>query len=421
MNHSRHAPCLLLASALFVAFCGSSALANELIPTVNYNLPTLNLGHALSLSGVMHDTSSGPPPFPNGGQTENVPLSRYISTTDATAMYNMGCADAQYIGTTAGGGTAVAIFDFGPPYYYKPAGATHPEYGTLIFVPGSVSASFRSINDIQTAIEDYMTGFINQNCNPGFSYFWSFGIGTNNCTYGASSDCTYNPKYTPNYVAFGHGSAWGKLVANLQTFAQSPYYYPSFGYAPDGASDAELDWNSYANTSNWVSGYTKFATGSCTPTPCLPEPWPWLDYGDAAGCPDQILAKPGACNNSWNQADFYKLSSLSVMTPYGMNITSFTEFVPENYDTSGENALQWTSAAVINHEFHPTQDPIWISSILTQFAACQSNGCPNGTNNDPIDSWNELTGDLYNQDTQTQIYLKNFLQVIPPTDITWAN
>ncbi len=180
---------------------------------------------------------------------------RYMSTTDYDALYNLGCSQTDESGAI--------ILDFGQPWF------NGSSYGTIIF--GSIT--FRSIDDIENAVRGFLSGYY----LCGGSGAMRLAVGTSN--YRGST-------------GYGHGQAWAQMVNRLNDFIVSPPDW-SDREAARGASDIELDWNSVANSRAWVDGYASAYVAASY----------LYNYGDAAGCPPY-----GSCNNGWRQEDVWYVS-----------------------------------------------------------------------------------------------------------------
>lgn len=271
--------------------------------------------------------------------------SRYMSTTNTTTLYNEGCS----MGSAAQSG--VVILDFGEPWY---SGG----YGTILYGANS----FASIASIQAGAQSFLDGF--WNCSPSTPVL-RLAVGTSN--YGSQ-------------VTSGHGTAWGNLVAALNSYI-STKGYGSQEYAR-GANDMELSWNSYATTKAWVDAYNAATT------------LPLYDYGDAGGCPPY-----GSCNNGWTQADLYDVSwGAKDSYPF-----------PEIYTTNGSQASEWYNESLFSALNEPA-GKMGILGTMTQYAAC---GCGSSTNT-PAQGFDQLQNDL-NGDSRTA-YAMSY-----STDITYAN
>ncbi len=265
---------------------------------------------------------------------------RYMQTTDGTTLYNEGCAQTNESGAI--------ILDFGQPWF------DGTNYGTIIFG----SNTFRSVSDIQMAVQNWLSGY----WLCGGTGFVRLAIGTNNYL---------------GYTGYGHGQAWAQLVNAVESWIVSP---PTWGSreAARGGNDIELDWNSVSNSRSWIQGFS--AAGCCL----------YYDYGDAAGCPPY-----GGCDNGWSQEDvWYKSWGAPPAYP-----------VPEIYTSA--QAQEWYQIALYGYNNHA--GAVQILGTLTQWAA--SGYCCTNT---PGQGWQQMY-DALNADSRTA-------QGIPySTDITWAN
>lgn len=267
--------------------------------------------------------------------------SRYMQTTDQTTLNTEGCNQTNQSG--------VIVLAFGQPWF------DGTSYGTTIFG----SNTFRSVSDIEAAVEAWLTG-----------YWVCGGSGVVNLGIGTSNDA--------GYTNYGHGQAWAQMVQRIQNWIVNP---PSWGSreAARGANDIELDWNSVSNSRAWIQGYS--AVGGI-----------YYDTGDAAGCPPA-----GGCDNGWTMEDvWYKSWGAPPAYP-----------VPEIYRTDGGNAQQWYQVSLYGYNHHGGAVPIL--ATLTQWAAA-GNCCTNK----PAQGWQQMQTALNSNSRTTN-------SIPYSTDITWAN
>lgn len=151
------------------------------------------------------------------------------------------------------------------------------------------------------------------------------------------------------------GTAWGDTVDAVNA-ALGPY--ASQVYVA-GAIDAELSWATYDYTSAWAQAYSDAGN------------FPYVDYGDAAGCPPF-----GSCNNGYSQARVYRIS-------YG--IAAAFAF-PEIYTASGSMAQEWSALNTWGAS-HGNNGQIFFTGTFTQAQACAQKGC---TTNSASTGWNQL-------------------------------
>jgi|SRR5215472_14083584 len=265
--------------------------------------------------------------------------SRYLQTTDQNTLNSEGCHQTSQSG--------VIILAFGQPWF------DGTNYGTTIFG----SNTFRSVSDIEAAIEAWLTG-----------YWVCGGSGVVNLGIGTSND--------HGYTNYGHGKAWAQLASRIESWIVNP---PSWGSreAVHGADDIELDWNTVSNSRSWIQGFA--SVGGI-----------YYDTGDAAGC----LTR---CDNGWTMEDvWYKSWGASPAYP-----------VPEIYNTDGSTAQEWYLVSLYGYTNHGGAVPIL--ATLTQWAAA-GNCCTNT----PAQGWQQLQSRLNsNPHTANSIPYS--------TDITWAN
>jgi hypothetical protein len=189
-------------------------------------------------------TKSHIKPFPKMagvGPLVSVPThttSYYESTTGASTLKNQGCNAAK-------GAKGIVVLDFGEPFL---SGST---YGTYLFGGGG----FASDGTITTAAEDFVNGA--WGCRTSSTNIL-LAIGTSNYTgdLGGASGSTWNTA----------GRKWGGLVNNVYNYISSKGYSNKILAA--GADDIEVEWASYGQSSNFVSGYNSTASIA------------FFDYGD---------------------------------------------------------------------------------------------------------------------------------------------
>ncbi|MHB8455881.1 MAG: hypothetical protein ACYDDO_14575 [Acidiferrobacterales bacterium] len=283
--------------------------------------------------------------------------SRYMSTTDPTTLFNLGCAQTNQVG--------VMILDFGQPWY------NGTEYGTLF----PVTLSFASIPAIETAVKYFLNGYY----VCGGTGHLTVGIGTNN--YGTGT-------------TYAHGQAWGQMMTQLDAYVAG---IPTFSnhVSVVGASDIELAWNSPTVSRAWVDGYSSTSSVS------------YYNYGDAQGCPPAGTS----CTNGWTQQDVWYVSWGNPANPLP---------VPEIYfnapPKSSSNALQWATLATLNGtpqliagaltEWQACRDPGHKCKKKTLKAA-----------NTPLQAFQETMNALYGVISNPN----NVQNVLYSSDITYQN
>ncbi len=142
-------------------------------------------------------------------------------------------------------------------------------YGSVLFDPNSTRVT---TSQIATYAENFLRGF--WSTTPVNGTYLYLCIGTNNQP---RIDGVVN-------VTNAHGKAWGQLINTVNSWISSTGFgNQELAY---GGSDMEVGWNSYANTSAWVTGYNS--------TAC----YLLYDYGDDAG-------NGNANGNNWGESGVY--------------------------------------------------------------------------------------------------------------------
>ncbi len=350
MKHKFNALIAWLAVLSFVLFTAESNPASAQSPT-----PTPFIFYLPQVSNAF----TGPPAATS---------SRYMSTVNATTLYNEGCAQG------ASGQNGIVVLDFGAP---RVSGGV---YGSLLFG----TAGFVSTASIKSAATWFLQGY--WNCSPANAHV-VLGIGTSNCGNGAGP----NPcNAGGNNITSAHGQAWAQMVRDVNTWITSAGYNSKMSAA--GANDMEPSWDSPTETKSWVGGYF-----SATPVVAL------YNYGSCDSCP--YFGCPTCTpNNGWSLDDIWYVS-WGATAAYPL---------PEIYLASGANADQWYRMGVYSYTNHG--NAMNFQGSFTQWQACQDAGpgaCPY-TGNTPATGWTQLFNAL-GSDPRTSQPL-NW-----STDITWQN
>lgn len=339
------------------------------------NASNVTVASAQTSFAVISPTSGTPSPT----------LSRYVQTVDYTTLYQEG----QSMRGTSG----LVILDFGQPWHcVTPVKDCSPAqvntYGT--FLPNdSAGQPYKTIADITAAAEAFLDGYYVSGANN--TQTLRLAIGTNNFCLTAA-DCA-EIDFTQ------HGAAWGQMVQTLETYVENQGYGQQEYVA--GASDMELEWNSAAETEEWVQA---FASANTQANPLI-----LYDYGDASGCPTTIASSPGnrACNPSggysWTQADVLYIAGENDSQP-----------VPEIYCSPGD-ANEWYELS----RFSVAQDfgKILIPGTLTEYSAATERGavCEEGVAvNTPQQGFQQLQEALDGDPTTVDPSL------VYSTDITYS-
>jgi len=270
--------------------------------------------------------------------------SRYMQTTDATTLYNLGCSR----GTA--GQSGVIVLDFGDPGKNPAYGAWHPSTST-----------FATVTQIREAAKSFLSGY--WNCSPIGANI-TLAIGTTNAGSLSLTDLS------------NHGQAWAQMVNEVDTWLGTTNKRSK--EAVVGASDMQLDWNSAENTRAWADGYDSVNNR------------PYYNFGSCEGCP--YSGNPNSApNNNWAKDDVWYVS-WGVQSAWPL---------PEIYNTSGKNADQWYRMSLYSYSDHGLR--MSFRGVLTQWDACQGQSCA-GIDNTPGAGWGQLYSWL-NFDSRTAQYL----------------
>ena len=184
----------------------------------------------------------------------------YVTSMNSTTASTLGCNQGAY-DAAHGNTNSTVTLDFG--------GQNSGNTGTLL--------TFSNTSVTYAQIESYAENF-------AYNY-WSctgsndrtsqlmLALGTNNSAY---------------YVNSAGGAAWAGVVNTVINYLNANGYGQVVVW---GASDIELAWDTYADTADWVAGYTSHTAAM------------YVDYGDAGGCPPY-----GSCGNGWTQTDVYNVA-----------------------------------------------------------------------------------------------------------------
>jgi len=238
---------------------------------------------------------------------------------------------------------ALVVLDFG-----RPARAWHHEGAVLI------RGGFRPLWRIRDAVLAYARGFRRCAADSPASHL-TVAAGTSN----------WGP-----HVTYGHGRAWAAMVNDANRSLRAG---GRAGVTVVAADDIEVSWNGPGASKRWVRGYLSVAR------------WPYLDYGDAGGCPPF-----GWCLGGWRVEDVWWVA-------WG---SSRAMPRPEIYTNSGSQAAQWYRLSLYSYLRHGRA--MTIAGVLSQRRACnQSRDDPcTGMSNTPSAAWNQLAG-LLNHDRRT--------------------
>ena len=280
---------------------------------------------------------------PAGQAAPNHTISRYISTTDVSRWYDLGCLLGQAVANGSRPMDGTVFLAFGRPYY------DGTSYGTIIY-----NNSFRTTAQIRQVAYNYGYGYYV--CAPQ----------------GATLEVSIGTTNLGGYTTFSHGQAWANMVDATNDMYVNNCCIADAVYA-SGANDMELDWNPPAATRAWGDGYN--AAGD----------WWYNNFGDAAGCPPY-----GSCKNGWTQDDLWYVSwGIPAAFPF-----------PQIYNETGANAQQWQRVSLRGYTDHDGNSML-IMGAAAQYQACLDKGDPcTGVNNTAAQAWTQLYNEL-NSDSRT--------------------
>ena len=215
----------------------------------------------------------------------NHTTSYYESTTSSSTLKSQGCSAAR-------GPKGIVVLDFGEPFL---SGST---YGTYLFGGGG----FASDGAITTAAENFAIGA--WGCRTSSSSF-TLAIGTSNYNgdLGGASNSTWNTA----------GRHWGGLVDNVNSYINSRNY--SLIMAVSGAGDIEVEWASYGQSSNFVSGYNStsslflFDYGDDTPGYWTNAQVYYVAYGAADDLPLPEIYYNADATQDWEPLSYWACSN----------------------------------------------------------------------------------------------------------------
>lgn len=186
--------------------------------------------------------------------------SYYVTSLNLSTASSLGCSQGKYDASHGNIDSNVTL-DFG--------GQNSSNTGTyLTFSNTSVSYS-----DIEAYAENFAYNYWYCTGSGDKTSRLTLSLGTNNSAY---------------YVNSAGGAAWAGVVNTVTSYLQSHGYGQVVVW---GASDIEVEWNSYANTANWESGYASHTSAM------------YVDFGDASGCPPY-----GSCLNGWTQYQVWMIA-----------------------------------------------------------------------------------------------------------------
>jgi hypothetical protein len=242
---------------------------------------------ALFLGGIAASAANAPSAMAAGAPTAMTAWYMFATTTGTlnSDAYSDGYHDA---GQVPSGTSQYLIIDFG-----QDAVVGNNTYGAYDFSGVTFSNS-----QILTALENASNG-VHDGYRTGFLVI----------VYGNNNDNLTGTGMT-------HGEVYNSGYYQEQRAGDLASYQSTNGRIDQGAaagSDMELDYDTYAETSQLVAGASSYS-----------NPYDYLDYGSAEGCPPY-----GNCDNNWTVSDVVYVSFYGAAVP-----------VPEIYNITA-NAQQW--------------------------------------------------------------------------------
>ncbi|MHB8717156.1 MAG: Ig-like domain repeat protein [Sulfuricaulis sp.] len=291
--------------------------------------------------------------------------------TIGQTLYNLGCAQTNQRGVT--------ILDFDQP-------SKHGKVFGTVYSDANNITHFMPISFIETVTKKFLDGY--HGCS-GHGVI-TLGVGVNNHGRVALSAASTSDQQA--HAWNNYGQAWGEMVARLVNYVASNNYGDRITVV--GASDIELELNTFANTNQWVDGYIS-GTGA-----------PYYDYGNATDC----SVGKGICKNNWSIKQVWYVAA--------GNQDGYKP-VPEIYNTHEIQAKNW--AAVSKYAYDTYGKALDFEGAMTQEGACQTKGdCGATTLNTPLQGWQQLMDNLY--DT---LYDPAHADAVPDklysTDINYVN
>ena len=285
----------------------------------------------------------------------------YMTTTNSTTAYNLGCNQGSFDASHGNADSQVSL-DF-----FAQKSAANGGSGTTS--SGITGVTF-STSQIESDAEQFAYGY--WVCTGGdLTSVLRLSITTNNSSIGVA---TGNSTTT----AKAYGAKWAAIVNVVASWTQT---HPSTSNPVSqqvdvwGGNDIEPSWggsSSRALTRAWVDGYAATAN--------VP---PYLNIGSADGCPPA-----GSCNNGWTSADVYYVS-------WG-NPEAWA--APEIYYNRPPgtpiNAQQWQKLSLYGYvHYSGTTGAILFEGPLDQHTL-------KTTSNTSSEAWNQLWTQL-NSDSRT--------------------
>ncbi|HET9127925.1 MAG TPA: hypothetical protein VFN73_07580 [Propionibacteriaceae bacterium] len=183
----------------------------------------------------------------------------YVTSMNDGTASALGCNQGKYDASHGRINSDVTL-DFG--------GQNSTNGGTLL----PFSNTSVSYGAIEAYAENFAYNYWNCTASDSTSQL-TLSLGTNTSAYDVNS---------------AGGAAWAGVVNAVTSYLRSHGYGQVVVW---GASDIEVEWDTYAHTAAWESGYAAHTSAM------------YVDYGDASGCPPY-----GGCANGWTQSDVYDIA-----------------------------------------------------------------------------------------------------------------
>jgi hypothetical protein len=285
--------------------------------------------------------------------------SYYLQITDTQKLYNLGCDLGHRDRDLPGTQNNIVVLAMGKPVRQSGQEGAYL-WGSPIFSPTITSMAEQFGRAYYICTGSDLTSQLR------------LTIGTSNYFYGT------------NFVTYGHGQQWARIVNAVGS------WFARYGYDRQvtvaGASDMELGWNSAYTTTQWVNGYLSLNS------------YPLYNYGDAAGCPNC-----GGGTYIWSRYDVWYIS-------WGASIGEIAP-LPLIYHNDGDHARQWAGIALYSATSRNSR--MNFAGVMTQSGACQQVGCNSTLDNTPEEGWTQLWTEL-GKDSRTSSSLPW------ATDIEWC-
>jgi hypothetical protein len=276
----------------------------------------------------------------------------YMSTANATTLYDMGCAHGRADLNRAGTQRSAVVLAFGAVYW----SASRGTYMATLY-----SGADQPLTTVRESVKQYGRGY----------YI-----------------CTASDDASSTHVAMGTNNSAGTVTAAAGAYFADrvdevgSYFATIKQVIAAGANDIEsgAGWSTPEAAIAWVDGYDSANNHLM------------FNYGDAAGCPTDHIPGPTECGSaaqpSWDAEDIWYVS-------FGAQPSLP---VPEVYTSSGSMALQWKYLSLYSYTRHGKA--MDVMAVLTQFGACSRAGACSGAGNTPAKGYAQLY-DALNSDPRS--------------------